>query len=108
MSNVQIYERDTTPELEPGQVWIRLKVHDEQSEEDREAEELFRSLADALDRFGRYKAAYVLTILRLQKEKEQFVGPLPQIVNGRSCEGIDEIREFVASYIDAIRKPAIV
>ena len=108
MSDVQIYERDTTPEPERGRLWIRLRVHNEQTEEDREAEELFRSLADAFNRSGRHREAYILTILRLDNEQEQSVGPLPQILNGRSYEGIDEIREFVASYIEEISKPSIV
>ena len=109
MSRVQIYERDTTPELGPGRLWIRLKVHEIQSEEDKEAEELFQCLADALDRSTREKSAYVLTVLRLNKEQEEVVGgPLPQVVDGQQYEGIDAIRAFIASYIEDISKPSIV
>ena len=108
MSTVQIYERDNTPEPGLGPLWIRLMVHDEESEEDREAVELFRGLAGAIDKSSYSKTAHVLTILRLKEEQQRTIGDLPQIINGQSYEGIDEIREFIVSFIDDVNKPTMI
>lgn len=108
MSAVQIYERDNTPEPGSGPLWIRLMVHDEETEEDRKAIELFHELAGAINESDYPNTAHVLTILRLKEEQQRTIGYLPQIINGQSYEGIDEIGEFIASYIDDMKKPSMI
>lgn len=107
MPNVRVYERDNTPRLELGQHWIRLIVHAEQTNEDEEAENLFRSLAIAIDGSDRLKQGYILTVLRIRNDEERFFGELPEIVNGSSHEGMAEVRRFVSSYSEDVSIPSM-
>jgi hypothetical protein len=86
-----------------GQKWIRLIVRKDPRPEDREAEDLLRGFAQALDGSD-YRDEFVLSIFRIPPEEERTFGTLPKIENG-GYEGIETVRRYLLTYTEDVRVP---
>jgi hypothetical protein len=108
MNSVRIYEREATPRIEIGQIWIRLVLHTQPTEADREAERCFRRLAEAIGNSDKLPENYVLSIFRVDEKDEYLFGTLPQIRNGFVYEGLDEIRTYIDSAVSELKTPDVI
>lgn len=104
--SVPIFEGRPDPKPANGEKWIRLVVRRSPRDDDKEAETLLRAFAKALESSD-YRDEFILSIFRVESEKEASFGKLPKIENKSGCEGILEVRRFLSTYADDVKVPLV-
>jgi hypothetical protein len=103
---ILIYEGPPTGRSINGERWIRLLVRKEPRSEDVEAEQLLRHFAEAL-RGSDFEDEFVLSIFRIEPDKEPTFGYLPKIESVRGCEGIEKVRRYLSMYSEDVKVPLV-
>jgi hypothetical protein len=103
---IEVFEGRSTPRPINGEKWIRLLVRRNPRQEDTEAERLLQDFATALEKSD-YRDEFLLTIFRIEPDKEPSFGILPKIENKPGCEGIDEVRRYLSTYAHDVKIPLV-
>lgn len=104
---VPVHEGPPKGKAVNGQRWIRLVVRKNAGPEDQEAEALLRGFADALSR-SQFGDEFVLSIFRINPEREESFGLLPKIETNVGCEGISNVRRYLSTYTKDIQVPLVI
>ncbi len=107
MANGNLHEGRLRPgEASPKSV-IPLIVHEQPSQADQQAEELFRRLADEIEKCPRAQATTLLTVIRVNADEAGSYGALPMVYNVYSpvdlWQGLEGVRKFVDLKLEELR-----
>lgn len=102
-----IYPLLETPRKSADQEWIRLIVSSRNSQADKQADQLFRELAEAIGASETLKNYYILTRLRTDEIDHPDPARVPEIINGQVYSGIERIKAFVDHYKSIAKVPDI-